>query len=216
MATESLNLNTENLAFFGRITASLSHELKNVLATINEYSGLLDDLALAAEKGRPLKNERLRSVCGKIAHQIQRGEVLIQRLNRFSHSADEPKKTVEVQALLSDICDLCDRFARLRQVTLEREIPDRPLPCTLDPFALQFVVQLLLDVALRSVSSSGAQDKVNVALAPEGEGLRLTVTAPGPLDAGARAERQPLLDLLAGNMGAELSWDDARATLILR
>jgi signal transduction histidine kinase len=204
------NLNEQNLAFFGRITASLSHELKNVLATINEYSGLLDDLALASEKGRPLKAERLRSVCGKIAHQIQRGEGLIQRLNRFSHSVDEPLKTVELPALLGDICDLCDRFARLRQVTLEREIPTSPLVCTLDPFALQFVIQLLIDVALRS---SPAQDRVTVSLGP---GVRIAVTAAGPLDAEARAAHQALLDALVGNMGAELSWDDSQVSLILR
>ena len=204
----------ENLAFFGRITASLSHELKNVLATINEYSGLLDDLALAAEKGRPLKTERLRSVCGKIGQQIQRGETLIQRLNRFSHSVDEPRRTVEVQALLGDICDLCDRFAKLRQVTLERKIPEAQISFTLDPFAFQFAIQLLIDIALMS---SSAEQSIPVTLAPWGaQGLQVVVTSPGPLDAEAREAHQALLAALAEHMGAELTWDDRELFLNLQ
>ena len=44
----------DDIAFFGAVTAGLSHELKNVLATINELSGLQDDLQLLARRGRPL------------------------------------------------------------------------------------------------------------------------------------------------------------------
>ena len=39
-------------AFFGAITASLSHELNNVLATIKELSGLLEDLVHAVKPER--------------------------------------------------------------------------------------------------------------------------------------------------------------------
>ena len=88
----------EELAFFGTITAGLSHELKNVIATINEYNGLLDDLAQAAAR-RPLDPERLRQICGKITKQIERGESLILGLNRFAHSMDEP---------IRDICGLLE------------------------------------------------------------------------------------------------------------
>ena len=31
------------LQFFGKMTASISHEIKNVMAIINESAGLLDD-----------------------------------------------------------------------------------------------------------------------------------------------------------------------------
>ena len=37
------------LQFFGKMTASISHEIKNVLAIINENAGLLEDLALLSD-----------------------------------------------------------------------------------------------------------------------------------------------------------------------
>ncbi len=42
------------LQCFGSISASISHELKNALAIINENAGLLEDLSFMAEKGLPL------------------------------------------------------------------------------------------------------------------------------------------------------------------
>jgi len=41
----------DSLRFFGKIVASISHEIKNVMAIINEKAGLIKDLTLMAEKG---------------------------------------------------------------------------------------------------------------------------------------------------------------------
>ena len=35
------------IQFFGKMAASISHEIKNVLAIINENAGLLEDICLA-------------------------------------------------------------------------------------------------------------------------------------------------------------------------
>jgi hypothetical protein len=42
------------------MTASISHEIKNVMAIINESAGLLEDYSLMAEKGMPIDPERLK------------------------------------------------------------------------------------------------------------------------------------------------------------
>ncbi|NNG12708.1 MAG: sensor histidine kinase, partial [Halobacteria archaeon] len=39
----------QELRYFGKVTASISHELKNVLAILNEHTGLLQDLTAMAE-----------------------------------------------------------------------------------------------------------------------------------------------------------------------
>jgi signal transduction histidine kinase len=165
----------EKLTFFGRITASLSHELKNVLATINEYFGLLDDLSRAAAAGRPLKPERLQAVCGKVSRQVARGEELIRRLNRFAHSVDEPVGTVDLEQLLTLICDLCDRFAKLKQVALERRFPGVELSVTLDSFALLYAVTLAIDLALDAATE---QRVVTVALEPQQRAVRVESADP--------------------------------------
>ena len=55
------------LAYVGAMSASISHELKNVLAVIHENAGLLEDLSLRADQGVPLEPERLKTICGRIA-----------------------------------------------------------------------------------------------------------------------------------------------------
>ena len=62
------------LRFFGTMTASISHEINNVLAMVNELSGLFaDSLMLAQKKGRPLDPERLAGIVDR-ATRIERTE----------------------------------------------------------------------------------------------------------------------------------------------
>ena len=85
------------LQFFGQISASISHELKNVLAIINENAGLLEDLALMADRGKPIDPERLIKMAATVKRQIGRADGIIKNMNRFAHSADHPVETVDVQ-----------------------------------------------------------------------------------------------------------------------
>ena len=48
----------EGLRFFGTMTASISHELKNALSIINEGAGLLEDLAAMSARGMALDPAR--------------------------------------------------------------------------------------------------------------------------------------------------------------
>jgi len=51
---DSLDVREETaLRFFGNISTSISHEIKNVLAIINENAGLLEDYNLHGRKGNP-------------------------------------------------------------------------------------------------------------------------------------------------------------------
>jgi signal transduction histidine kinase len=208
------DLPAQKLVFFGTITASLSHELKNALATINEFSGLLDDLTQGAAAGRSLSPERLQSVCGKIAKQIRRGEMLIQRLNRFAHSVDEPRREVDVTELLGQICDLCGRFADLKQVVLERQLPDEPVSLTLDPFAFQYAVYLGIDLALQS---AGEKRVVTVSLAKATSGYEVAVASADPIaaDAGETAGRLSMLQQVLQHLGGEAVAGGDRIVLTL-
>ena len=53
MVVKPENLTETSLQFFGRVSASISHELKNVLAIINENAGLLEDFTLMGDRGIP-------------------------------------------------------------------------------------------------------------------------------------------------------------------
>ena len=51
MTSASDGIGRLQLRYFGQVSASISHELKNVLAILNENAGLLQDYAAMAEQG---------------------------------------------------------------------------------------------------------------------------------------------------------------------
>ena len=53
-------LREEDLAFFGRIGADVSHDMRNVLSVIGEYAGLLDDLLARTKSFLAKRSETVR------------------------------------------------------------------------------------------------------------------------------------------------------------
>ena len=76
--------NNDDLAFFGKVNASISHELKNILAIISEAAGLLQDLTAIATKGQKIELEMLNTCSQDIVEEIQRGFTTIKQMNTFS------------------------------------------------------------------------------------------------------------------------------------
>ncbi len=74
--------------FFGKMSASTTHEIKNSLAIINENAGLLSDLAQLTKNGHSLSPEKVDNISEKIQKQVQRTDLILKKLNRFSHSVD--------------------------------------------------------------------------------------------------------------------------------
>jgi signal transduction histidine kinase len=200
----------EKLGFFGAITASLSHELKNVLATINELSGLMEDQIQVASAERPLQPERVGRACASINKQVSRGSTLIERLNHFAHSVDDPLVRIEPRTLLIELCDICDRFAKLREVTLERRLSEQPLTLELDPFALQQAVYLGIWHALQAATERRV---ITVVLETTG-GCEIAVESGDPLsEQGPLLEQSLLMQQLVSDLGAELSLRGDRIVL---
>jgi len=124
------------LQFFGRTTASVSHDLKNALAIIKENAGLLNDYLLMAEKGTPFKPERLKIVADRIDQQTRRADTLIKFLNRFGHSIDEPLATVDLNEAVSLLAALTQREVAMKQATLQLSMGESPMTVKTAPFWL--------------------------------------------------------------------------------
>jgi len=143
------------LQFFGKMTASISHEIKNVLAIINENAGLLEDFTLMAERGMAIETERLKRLSQAVIKQISRADTIIKNMNRFAHSADESLKTADLNETLELVVFLSDRFASLRRVTIESKPQESPVKIETYPFFLMNLLWLCLDFAMDA--SGGAK-----------------------------------------------------------
>ncbi len=160
----------EGIHFFGKMSASISHELKNVLAIINENAGLLSDFTMMAERGVPIGPERLKIIAAKIAEQVKRADLIVKNMNQFAHSVDEQVKTVAVDDLVAVIVKLSLRFAANRGVHLEHQPADIPVNITTAPFLLENLVWLCLD----KVMDNAGEKKIVSIIAENGQnGVRI-------------------------------------------
>lgn len=166
-----------SLRFSGAVAASLSHEINNVLAIINELSGLMGDFLLAAEKGRPLDPERLKSSVERIAKQIERGKGYVKLLNRFSHTVDDSRMSMDARESFEQVVSICQRFYTLKKVTLQSKVPDSPVVLEGSPFDLQHLIYRCLDAALMA---SAAGQTVEIRLEPDSQGARLVLAGQDP------------------------------------
>jgi phosphoglycerate-specific signal transduction histidine kinase len=139
------------LQFFGKISASISHEIRNALAIINESAGLLEDLVTLPGRGKPLNPERLTSLAQQVRRQIKRADGIIDKMNRFAHSVDEPVKDIDLKKIVELVSSLCQRFATMRKVTLTVEGDETPLVIRTNPFLLENFIYLCLDFAMATV-----------------------------------------------------------------
>jgi signal transduction histidine kinase len=136
------------LQFFGNITASVSHEIKNVMAIINENAGLLEDYSLMAGKGIPIDPQKLISLSGKITTQIKRADLIIQNMNKFAHSVDEPIRRFDLVEMLELVTALSGRLASMREVTLDLKKPSDAITLTTHAFFLKNLVWRCLCFAM--------------------------------------------------------------------
>jgi signal transduction histidine kinase len=138
----------DSLAFFGKVNASISHELKNVMAIISETSGLLSDLSDLASTGKPIAPEMLKSCTGSIIEEIQRGFAIIRQMNRFSHSVDSPVQSVNLLDTLEMVIALSEYLNFSAKTRLRPDQGDAPVVLTC-PFLLQAVVYQTLVFAYK-------------------------------------------------------------------
>ena len=149
------HLKRKELVFFGKITAGITHEIKNVLAIIQESSGLMEDILDITENGTfPHKDKFIKSL-NRIHGQIQRGIDISSRLNRFAHSTDHCPVSLDLNEITEQMILLASRFTRLKNVVLESSPSDPPLIIESDPVSLEMALFESIEILLNVIGSGG-------------------------------------------------------------
>ena len=160
----------EGLQFYGKMSASISHEIKNVLAIINENAGLLEDLALMAEKGKTVDMQRFKTVAGKIRRQVARADDIVKNLNRFAHSADDFKGDVDLNDALRFVVTLSNRLFDMKGVRVEQAPVEGSVVVTNTLFLLLNLFWSCLSFAMES---TGDDKKVHLLVEKLDSGARI-------------------------------------------
>ena len=170
MAKRHENVEMAGLQFFGQISASISHEIKNVLAIINENAGLLEDLTLMAGRGKPIDPARLTRMAATLKRQIGRADTMLKNMNRFAHSVNQTMPTVDLNETLEMIIALTARFAARKNVQVDLQLPRDPPKIQTAPYQLMNLLWLCLDFAM---DASGELKQIEVVAEETNDDIRI-------------------------------------------
>ncbi len=146
------------VAFFGKITAGITHELKNVLAIIRESAGLMEDIMSISPEALITHQEKVQNSLNKIKDQVERGVNLTDRLNKFAHSSDEAVGEVDLYRTVEQFVALSQRFARLKNIIIKTDFPGQPGPGAIlitRPIQLQMVLFAAIECCFSAMPTGG-------------------------------------------------------------
>jgi C4-dicarboxylate-specific signal transduction histidine kinase len=208
----------QEAAFLAKITASTTHEVRNVLAIIKESAGLIGDMIAASESGRPLKPERVLKAVAKIDAQVGRGATLLTNLNRVAHGLDHPSERIDLNVEAEQVAMLCERAARLRGHTVEVEPGRDDLVVEAHALGLHMAFCRAVECCLEAMEEPGI---VRVRTGRSGSGVTVELGSevdgrPVPCSPRTAAAWGDLEKLVAGlGATAEPSASECRVTILL-
>ncbi len=198
----------DGLLFFGQISAAISHDLKNVLAIINEDAGLLQDYSLMAAQGMELDPAKVGKVAEKIQGQIKRGDSIIKNMNRFAHSVDIPECEVDYHELTSLVISLLTRIASRKCVTVSLAESESAKGKG-DPFTIQMLIAKCLEL---SMDSAGKDSELSINASKADKSIIKISGLNNPLP----EDQLPGLEQLADKAGASLDLKPQDKVLLIK
>jgi signal transduction histidine kinase len=198
------------LQFFGEMSASISHEIKNVLAIVNENAGLLEDLTLMADRGKPIDPARLKLMAAAYKKQIRRADGIIKNMNRLAHSIDQTVTKIELNETINLLIGLTARIADMRGVQVDLKLPENPVKFQTAPFFLMNLLWLCLDF---SMSASGNEKRIELVAEETGNSVqiqfrRLAGLSKLLLETFPTDREKILLDMLEATLMTELEREE--------
>jgi hypothetical protein len=178
-------LRDAGLAFLGRITAVLSHEVTNAFSVINEMAGLELDILGDAAKGQPPDLLEIERVCQKIRKHVRRGEAAVRSINWMAHSVDRTSAVIDLNQTLTRIVSVAERWLSVRRASFALDVPEAGASLETRPFFLAFAVLLGLDAV---TPRSSDEQTISIGYAEGDGGAVLTI------DNGDRGDISPADD----------------------
>ncbi len=201
------------LQYFGKMTATLSHELKNAVAIINENAGLLEDYNVMAQQGTPIDPERLDVLAKRMGEQVTRADRLLKELNRFSHSVDALEGEVDLQDIIEMVAFLSHRPACTKGVTIRVQEASQTLKVRTTPFFLKNLLWLCLESAMEQMEE---KHDLNIGVQKANRRFQIVFSGFSGKDFEKEAvTTNPRVEALLDLLGAEIALDRNERKVII-
>jgi C4-dicarboxylate-specific signal transduction histidine kinase len=205
-------------AFVAKITASTTHEIRNVLAIIKESAGLIGDV-IHSSAGRAFPNaDKVGRAIGRIDAQVGRGAEILSNLNRFAHCLDRDREEIDLNQEIQQVAFLCLRSARQGRHEIHVQAADHAMPVGANSLWLQMTLFAAVECCLDQMPEAstvtirtGQQgDRSSIEVVAEAQGEAVSPVATGTASWGQLAE---LVDRLGASI--EVSKTGRRILIVL-
>ncbi len=199
--------------FWGQLMAGYTHEMKNILATINESGGFIDDIYRLHKQNDPAYQKKIQISLDIIRQQVERGELLSSQLNALAHSPDQEIGSISLQDTVSVLVGLYERFARRKKVTLKLDAPSEGLSMTTNQVLMMHLVFVALEWTLSGFQSTG---EILIRPRKGHSGYLLEIVCSGEhLSHDTAGEYWSLMHDLGDKLQTDLQWDASGSVLSL-
>ena len=213
-------MKNDEVEFIGKITAGVTHEINNVLASIREISGLMTDiLSMTDEKSFPRK-EKFHTSLDKVQNQVQRGVKLTSQLNKFSHLSDSNKTEIDLYESIQHMIFLTERFARIKNVSLIHQSSDKSVTLISDPLKLQMALFNCIAYLLNHISDGG---EINLSQEKKGNEIFISISYKGEnvntekfFKDSSSVEELVSLHSILDNLKGTYEFDESNDAIILK
>jgi len=138
---------SKKTAFFGKVTANVTHELQNVLAIIKENAGLMEDFMQFQMNPESLADLEinLKKILGKIVEQSKRGVGLTTALNGFAHTTDRVETEIHIHKAVERLLFLTNRLFLLQGIEVNLEKCEKSPSIVIDHVLFQTIILMSIE-----------------------------------------------------------------------
>ena len=199
--------------FIAKVTAGVTHEIRNVFAIVKESAGLVEDMIGLSCEGRPIKSSQLERIVERIDKQIARGVEIMSALNTFAHTLDETDEEVDLVQSVKRAAFFCDRYAKKKRQSISVSSSCLSITANVNPLKIQMVLFSAMECCIEQLS---AGSEIEVSIGQKGDDAIVAFFAKNPSEnaettavAGVSVDNE--LKNLVQDTGAMLDTDDISA-----
>jgi hypothetical protein len=104
--------------FVSRVTADVTHELRNVLAIVKETAGLVSDI-MATDQPQSLNRDKLSDLAGRIEMQADRGTRLVAAIRELNRAGEQPDRAMDLNDIAQQVTVMCNRRAKKKRQSVQ-------------------------------------------------------------------------------------------------
>jgi signal transduction histidine kinase len=160
---------SRRLSASGRVTGGVAHEVKNPINAIVLHLQLLQNKLSQLDPD----TRRHMDIIGSEIHRLDR---VVQTLVDFMRTRELHLEEVDARELLNDVTLLAAPDAETHGITVQRAMPDYPLPIKAD---LDMMKQALLNVVLNGVQAMPDGGKLTIAARQEDDVVMIEISDQG-------------------------------------